>query len=120
MGVNRQDAKKIAKWTGQVHVPKEHIDILPILKEPKVWILVLNYFVGLGGFLAMSSFLPGFMIKYHQLDDKITLLVVSFYLIFASLVRSATGGVTDKYGGGECAIMGNFLIGFGSFILAFA
>ena len=43
-------------------------EILPILLRGDTWIIIINYFVGFGGFLAMCTYINQLMSVYHKTE----------------------------------------------------
>lgn len=43
-------------------------EILPILLRLDIWIFVIDYFVGFGGFLAMVTYINQLMSVYHKTE----------------------------------------------------
>jgi nitrate/nitrite transporter NarK len=60
------------------------------------------------------------MASYHGLEKKQGLLCTAAFIIISCLTRSATGGLTDKYGGGTCACLMSFTTVLGTIILSFS
>ena len=60
------------------------------------------------------------MASYHGLEKKQGLLCTAAFIVVSCLTRSATGGLTDKYGGGTCASLMNFTVLIGTIIVSFS
>ena len=68
------------------------------LKKLQVWRFALYYFFVFGAFVALSLWLPHYLIDVYQLDIETAGLLAAFYSIPASLFRAYGGFLSDKYG----------------------
>jgi len=85
----------------------------------KAWVLVCNYFLCFGGFLALTTYLPILEKGYNNVEPKIAGLFTATFSIFASLSRSAMGKTTDKIGGGKACIVGGVCVAVGTVAFGF-
>ena len=46
------------------------MQVLILLGKFKTWVLVINYFVSFGGFLALTSYMPVFENTFYGLNIK--------------------------------------------------
>lgn len=118
-GVNMDDAKKIARWLGQQQVPKPGATLSDVIVMFKAWVLVFNYFLCFGGFLALTTYLPILEKGYNNQEPRMAGVFTATFSIFASLSRSVMGKTTDKIGGGKAVIIGEVCVAVGSVAFAF-
>ncbi|MDP1731765.1 MAG: MFS transporter [Devosia sp.] len=71
---------------------------LDALKNIQVWRFSLYYFFVFGAFVALSLWLPRYLIGVYGLDIKTAGLLAAAYSIPASLFRAYGGHLSDKYG----------------------
>jgi NNP family nitrate/nitrite transporter-like MFS transporter len=68
--------------------------------------------------MAFTTTLPLFNTEYHGTSSRTAGIITACYSLFSSLVRTFTGSVSDKFGGGKCVKVGLYFIILGSIILA--
>jgi NNP family nitrate/nitrite transporter-like MFS transporter len=68
------------------------------LQKLQVWRFSLYYFFVFGGFVALSLWLPRYLIGVYGLDIRIAGMVAALYSIPASLFRVMGGYLSDKVG----------------------
>ena len=71
---------------------------LEALKNLQVWRFSLYYFFAFGGFVALSLWLPRYLIGVYKLDIETAGMLAAAYSIPASLFRAYGGVLSDKYG----------------------
>ena len=85
-----------------------------IFGDWKAIILMLNYVVSFGGFLAIGNFLPNHLLKYHDTDDTVTLLITASFLTLICVKRVLYGPLTDKMGGPNSTMLGMLVTAIGA------
>jgi NNP family nitrate/nitrite transporter-like MFS transporter len=68
------------------------------LKNLQVWRFSLYYFFSFGAFVALSLWLPRYLIGVYQLDIETAGMLAAAYSIPASLFRAYGGVLSDRYG----------------------
>ncbi|MCK9909053.1 MFS transporter [Microbacteriaceae bacterium K1510] len=71
---------------------------LDALKSVQVWRFSLYYFFAFGAFVALSLWLPRYLIGVYKLDIETAGMLAAAYSIPASLFRAYGGVLSDKYG----------------------
>jgi len=71
---------------------------LDALKSVQVWRFSLYYFFAFGAFVALSLWLPRYLIGVYKLDIETAGMLAAAYSIPASLFRAYGGALSDKYG----------------------
>jgi NNP family nitrate/nitrite transporter-like MFS transporter len=71
---------------------------LAVLKNIQVWRFSLYYFFAFGAFVALSLWLPRYLIGVYGLNVKSAGMLAVFYSIPASLFRIYGGRLSDRYG----------------------
>jgi MFS transporter, NNP family, nitrate/nitrite transporter len=69
-----------------------------VLKNIQVWRFSLYYFFVFGAFVALSLWLPGYLVDVYRLDVKTAGMIAAFYSVPASLFRIYGGKLSDRYG----------------------
>jgi NNP family nitrate/nitrite transporter-like MFS transporter len=69
-----------------------------VLKNLQVWRFSLYYFFVFGAFVALSLWLPRYLVGVYALDVKAAGMVAAFYSVPASLFRIYGGKLSDRYG----------------------
>ncbi len=118
-GVNEADAKKVARWLGQQQVPKPGASLGDVIGMFKAWVLVFNYFLCFGGFLALTTYLPILEKDYNNQSPRMAGVFTATFSIFASISRSIMGKTTDKIGGGKAAMIGGICVAVGTVAFGF-
>ena len=78
--------------------PESLAAMMEPLRNVQVWRFSLYYFFVFGGFVALSLWLPRYLIGVYQLDIKTAGLIGAAYSIPASVFRAYGGILSDKYG----------------------
>ncbi len=68
------------------------------LKNVQVWRFAFYYFFVFGAFVALSLWLPRYLIGVYGLDIRTAGVLAAFYAVPASLFRAYGGHLSDKYG----------------------
>jgi MFS transporter, NNP family, nitrate/nitrite transporter len=93
---------------------------LAILKErPVSWVLVLFYFVTFGGFVALGSFLPTYLVTRYGLTLSDAGARTAGFVVVATLSRPLGGYASDRWGGVRTLNIAFFLVAAFSVALAF-
>jgi len=69
-----------------------------VLMLPQVWRFSLYYFFVFGGFVAVSLWLPHYLIEVYGLSLSSAGMLAAFYSVPASLFRIYGGSLSDRYG----------------------
>lgn len=67
--------------------------------EPRVWWLGLFYFITFGGFVALSIYLPTFLVQAYGLDPADAATRAGGFVVLAILARPVGGLLSDRIGG---------------------
>ncbi len=78
--------------------PASLASMLEPLKNIQVWRFSLYYFFVFGGFVALSLWLPSYLIGVYKLDIRTAGMLAAAYSIPGSLVRIYGGVLSDKFG----------------------
>ena len=68
------------------------------LLNVQVWRFSLYYFFVFGAFVALSLWLPQYLIKVYGMDIKTAGMLAAFFSVPASLLRAYGGHLSDRYG----------------------
>jgi NNP family nitrate/nitrite transporter-like MFS transporter len=68
------------------------------LMNVQVWRFSLYYFFVFGGFVALSLWLPQYLINVYGMDIKSAGMLAAFFSVPASLLRAYGGHLSDRYG----------------------
>ncbi|MGN8118098.1 nitrate/nitrite transporter [Labrys sp. 22185] len=68
------------------------------LKNIQIWRFALYYFFVFGAFVALSLWLPQYLINVYGLDIKAAGMIAAFFSVPASLFRAYGGHLSDTYG----------------------
>jgi MFS transporter, NNP family, nitrate/nitrite transporter len=79
------------------------------LGRPMAWVLSLFYFLTFGGFVAMSVYLPTFLIDAYGLARADAAMRAAGFTVVATLARPAGGVFADRWGG-AFVLNGAFLL----------
>lgn len=75
-------------------------------KRSRTWGLVALYFTSFGGFLALTTWLPTYWVKFHGFDLTTAAIYTAIgFTLFASFVRVLGGRLSDRFGGENMALM---------------
>ena len=87
---------KKRKESGGKH--KSFIEQLEPLKNTQVWRFSIYYFFVFGGFVALSLWLPRYLIGVYDVNIQTAGILAAIFAIPASLFRAYGGHLSDKYG----------------------
>lgn len=68
------------------------------LKNPQVWRFSLYYFFAFGAFVALSLWLPRYLIEVYGFNITTAGMIAAFYSVPASIFRAYGGHLSDRYG----------------------
>ncbi len=89
------------------------------LKNIQVWRFALYYFFVFGAFVALSLWLPEYLIGVYGLDIRTAGIIAAFFSVPASLLRAYGGRLSDIYGARR-VLYWTFLVSIvATFILAY-
>jgi NNP family nitrate/nitrite transporter-like MFS transporter len=77
--------------------PSAWLELEP-LKNVQVWRFGLYYFFVVGAFVALSLWLPQYLIGVYHVDIKTAGLISAFFSVPASVFRAYGGHLADRYG----------------------
>ena len=69
------------------------------LKRPTAWVLSLFYFLTFGGFVAISIYLPTFLVDAFGLERGDAAARAAGFVVLATLMRPVGGTLADRWGG---------------------
>ena len=92
---------------------------LRVLGRPLVWILTLFYFITFGGFVALSIYLPTFLVATFGLMGADAGRRTAGFVVAATLARPLGGLLSDRWGGSRILTWVFVAIVILSIILAF-
>ncbi|MFO1087995.1 MAG: MFS transporter [Hyphomicrobiales bacterium] len=78
--------------------PESFAAMIEPLKNVQVWRFALYYFFVFGGFVALSLWLPRYLIGVYGLDIRTAGKIAAAYSIPASIFRAYGGHLADRYG----------------------
>ncbi|MCC6173898.1 MAG: NarK/NasA family nitrate transporter [Chloroflexi bacterium] len=79
------------------------------LKRPTAWVLSLFYFLTFGGFVAISVYLPTFLVDAFELQRGDAAARTAGFVILATLMRPVGGTLADRWGGAP-VLNGTFIV----------
>ena len=83
---------------GESHTPRSLASEFAPLRNPQVWRFALYYFFVFGAFVALTLWLPRYLIGVYGFDIKTAGAVAAAYSIPASIFRAYGGTLSDKIG----------------------
>ncbi|MDP8923155.1 MAG: MFS transporter [Chloroflexota bacterium] len=69
------------------------------LRRPTAWVLSLFYFLTFGGFVAISVYLPTFLVDAFGLERGDAAARAAGFVVLATLMRPVGGALADRWGG---------------------
>jgi NNP family nitrate/nitrite transporter-like MFS transporter len=78
--------------------PKGIIEQLEPLRDIQVWRFSLYYFFVFGAFVALTLWLPRYLIGVYDLDIRTAGIITAFFAVPAAVFRAYGGHLSDKYG----------------------
>jgi NNP family nitrate/nitrite transporter-like MFS transporter len=101
-----------------VKPPSAWLEMEP-LKNVQVWRFALYYFFVFGAFVALSLWLPQYLIKVYNVDLKTAGMTAAMFSLPASLFRAYGGHLSDRYGA-RTVMYWTFMVGvLCTFILSY-
>lgn len=79
--------------------PKKLAQLLAPLRDTMSWVLSLFYFLTFGGFVAMSIYLPVFLVDLFQLAPQDAGMRTAGFVLLATIMRPIGGILADRVGG---------------------
>ncbi len=99
--------------------PRSMLEQFAPLKNVQVWRFSLYYFFVFGAFVALSLWLPGYLIGVYHLDIKTAGMMAAAFSVPASLFRIYGGHLSDRVGARQ-VMYWTFLVGaLATFILSY-
>ena len=89
------------------------------LKQPTAWVLSLFYFLTFGGFVAISVYLPTFLVDAFGLERGDAASRAAGFVVLATLTRPVGGALADRWGGAAVLNTTFIIVGLLPIILAF-
>jgi MFS transporter, NNP family, nitrate/nitrite transporter len=89
------------------------------LKQPTAWVLSLFYFLTFGGFVAISVYLPTFLVDAFGLDRGDAATRAAGFVVLATVMRPIGGTLADRWGGASVLNATFIIVGLLPIILAF-
>src|SRR6202142_2930112 len=93
----KEDPVELARRAKGVRPPSAWLE-LEALNNVQVWRFALYYFFAFGAFVALSLWLPRYLIGVYKLDIETAGMLGAAYSIPASLFRIYGGVLSDRYG----------------------
>lgn len=89
------------------------------LRQPTAWVLSLFYFLTFGGFVAISVYLPTFLVDAFGLERGDAASRAAGFVVLATLARPIGGTLADRWGGAAVLNATFIVVGLLPIILAF-
>ena len=89
------------------------------LKQPSAWVLSLFYFLTFGGFVAISVYLPTFLVDSFGLTRTDAAMRAAGFVILATAMRPIGGAHSDRWGGAPVLNVTFTVVGLLPVVLAF-
>ncbi|MVS97571.1 MFS transporter [Devosia marina] len=93
-----EDDPVIARRRAEGYTPKSLASEFAPLRNVQVWRFALYYFFAFGAFVALTLWLPRYLIGVYGFDIKTAGMVAAAYSIPASIFRAYGGTLSDKIG----------------------
>ena len=94
---SKEDPVELERRAKGARPPSAWLELEP-LKNLQVWRFALYYFFAFGAFVALSLWLPRYLIGVYKLDIETAGMLGAAYSIPASLFRIYGGVLSDRYG----------------------
>ena len=119
-GKTDEKARSLARQRGQEVFPAGSLkdSLLISAKVWKTWLLVAIYFTTFGGFIALTAWFPTYWKAFFGAGAVAAGALTALYSILASLSRVAGGGLADRLGGENTALLALLTAGIGAVILS--
>jgi len=89
------------------------------LRRPMAWLLSLFYFLTFGGFVAISVYLPTFLVDAFGLERGDAAARAAGFAVLATLTRPVGGALADRWGGAPVLNATFLIVALLPIILAF-
>ena len=93
-----EDDPELQARRGRGEKPKGLIEQLKPLRHIQVWRFSLYYFFVFGAFVALTLWLPRYLVGVYGLDIKMAGILAAFFAVPAALFRAYGGRLSDRYG----------------------
>jgi NNP family nitrate/nitrite transporter-like MFS transporter len=93
-----EDDPELQARRGRGEKPKGLIEQLKPLRHIQVWRFSLYYFFVFGAFVALTLWLPRYLVGAYGLDIKAAGILAAFFVVPAALFRAYGGRLSDRYG----------------------
>lgn len=107
LGLRAEVARAKAADMGQELFPSGTVKDSLVLsaKVWKTWLLVAIYFTTFGGFIALTAWLPTYWRELFAVGGVTAGFLTALYSILTSVIRVAGGGLADRIGGENTAML---------------
>ncbi len=93
---------------------------LAVLRDrPFTWVPILFYFVTFGGFVAIGSFLPTFLVSQYGLTIGDAGTRTAGFILLATLARPVGGSLADRWGAAPTLNLAFLVVALFAIVLAF-
>ena len=93
-----EDDPVIVQRRKEGYQPKSFLSEFAPLRNVQVWRFALYYFFAFGAFVALTLWLPRYLIGVYGFDIATAGMVAAFYSVPASIFRAYGGTLSDKIG----------------------
>ncbi|KQT51583.1 MFS transporter [Devosia sp. Leaf420] len=93
-----EDDPIIVKRRTEPYTPKSLLSEFEPLRNLQVWRFALYYFFAFGAFVALTLWLPRYLIGVYGFDIKTAGMIAAFYSVPASIFRAYGGTLSDRIG----------------------
>jgi NNP family nitrate/nitrite transporter-like MFS transporter len=114
----REDPVVAERRRTGVKPPSAWLEMAP-LKNVQVWRFALYYFFVFGAFVALSLWLPQYLMNVYSVDLKTAGMTAAMFSLPASLFRAYGGHLSDRYGARTVMYWTFFVAVLCTFILSY-
>jgi len=93
-----EDDPVLVRRRTEGYQPKSFLAEFEPLRNVQVWRFALYYFFAFGAFVALTLWLPRYLIGVYGFDIKAAGMIAAFYSVPASIFRAYGGTLSDKVG----------------------
>ncbi|MDV3251110.1 NarK/NasA family nitrate transporter [Devosia sp. BK] len=93
-----EDDPIIVRRRTEPYTPKSLLSEFEPLRNLQVWRFALYYFFAFGAFVALTLWLPRYLIGVYGFDIKTAGMIAAFYSVPASIFRAYGGTLSDRIG----------------------
>ncbi|HJV46314.1 MAG TPA: MFS transporter [Bacillota bacterium] len=90
-----------------------------VYKDQKLWFLCIFYFITFGSFVALTMYLPSFLVAHFNLDKVDAGFRTAGFIILATLVRPVGGWMSDRWNPYKVLMFVFFGLTFAGVLLSF-